>query len=109
MMTCYNVEIDRTVLIRYISGLINRFYKILPLREEGEPTLRQYQESLLREMLGCQSLVVAMKDDDRYMSLLAILQYMIDHEPDVPKTKAEVFRAINILRQLQRKYDFLKE
>lgn len=109
MMTSQNIELDKEVVIRYMGGLVNRFYKILPIRQSGEPTLRQYLMSLLREMLGCQSLIVLLKDDDRYMSLLATLQYMIDNEPDIPQTKTDVFRAINILRQLQKKYGENKE
>lgn len=90
--------------MRYMGGLVNRFFKILPIKEEGEPTLKQYMQSLQREMLGCQSLIIMLKDDDRYMSLLSILQYLIDNDTTIKTTKMEVFRAINILRQLQKKY-----
>jgi len=104
MMTCYEVEMSDKLVQRQMEGLVNRFYKILPLRESCEPTLKQYQRSLLREMLGFQELIVVLKYDDRYVSLLSILQYMISHEPDVDVTRSEVFRAINIIKNLQKKY-----
>lgn len=104
MMTCQDIELDQSIVVRYMGGLVNRFFKILPIKEEGEPTLMQYMQSLQREMLGCKNLIVLLKDDDRYLSLLSILQYLIDHDTDVKTTKTEVFRAINILRQLQKKY-----
>lgn len=104
MMTSQGIELDQGTVVRYMGGLVNRFFKILPIKEEGEPTLKQYMQSLQREMLGCQSLIIMLKDDDRYMSLLSILQYLIDHDTNIKTTKMEVFRAINILRQLQKKY-----
>lgn len=104
MMTSQGIELDQGTVVRYMGGLVNRFFKILPIKEEGEPTLKQYMQSLQREMLGCQSLIVLLKDDDRYMSLLSILQYLIDNDTNIKTTKTEVFRAINILRQLQTKY-----
>lgn len=104
MMTKHNIELSDELISRQIYDLVNRFYKILPIKESGEPTLKQYQESLLREMLGCQSLIVAFHQDDRYISLLSILQYMIDHDPDVSIVRSDVFRAIGILKNLQKKY-----
>lgn len=104
MMTCYDIELSNELVYKQIKDLVNRFYKILPIKESGEPTLKQYQSSLLREMLGFQSLIVALKYDDRYMSLLSILQYMIEFDPDVNLVRSDVFKAINILKSLQKKY-----
>ena len=104
MMTSHNIELSDELVARQIKDLVNRFYKILPIKESGEATLKQYQLSLLREMLGCQSLIVAFGYDDRYLSLLSILQYMIDYDPDVNAVRSDVFRAINILKSLQKKY-----
>lgn len=104
MMTCYDIELSNELVYEQIKDLVNRFYKILPIKESGAPTLKQYQSSLLREMLGFQSLIVALKYDDRYMSLLSILQYMIEFDPDVDLVRSDVFKAINILKSLQKKY-----
>lgn len=104
MMTSQNIELSNELIHRYIHELVNRFYKILPIKESGETTLLQYQKSLLREMLGCQNLIVAFQYDDRYLSLLSILQYMIDYDPDVDSVRSDVFRAIGILKRLQGKY-----
>lgn len=104
MMTSHNVELSNELVSRYTKDLVNRFYKILPIKESGELTLKQYQCSLLREMLGCQGLITAFRHDDRYLSLLSMLQYMIDNDPDVDTIRSDVFKAINILKNLQKKY-----
>ena len=65
----------------------------------------KYMESLQREMIGCHDLIIALNNDELYLSLLSILQYLIDNDCDTGIVKTEVFKAINICKKLQRKYD----
>ena len=105
MMTIYNVEMSREVMKKRVNELINQFYKILPLRENESATLSQYTGSLLREMLGMKQLFVEWHDDSQYASLLGILQYISDNPTcDVSVVKSDVFKAINIIKRLQKKY-----
>ena len=105
MMTVYDTEVSRKMVSRRIEDLINQFYKILPLREGGSKTLSQYIESLLREMLGMQDLMVEWHDDGQYMSLLGILRFLATNpECDVSVVKSDVFKAISIIKRLHRKY-----
>ena len=92
-------------LSNYFRNLVNRFFKILPIRENNEQSLATYMESLQLEILGCQSLVVDMYDDPDYIILLSILQYLIDN-PDskVQVVKREVFKAISICNKLKARY-----
>lgn len=105
MMTIYNVEMSREVMKKRVNELINQFYKILPLRENESATLSQYTGGLLREMLGMKQLLVEWHDDSQYASLLGILQYISDNPTcDVSVVKSDVFKAINIIKRLQKKY-----
>ena len=103
MMTRYNIELSDRLVDNKIDCLIAQFYKILPIRESGEKTLRQYMTSLMREMLGMKDLITALNDDGRYLSVMSVLQYMIDHECDIPTTRCDVFKAIGILKKMQNK------
>lgn len=104
-MTIYNVDVSREVINKRVNELINQFYKILPLRENESDTLSQYTSSLLREMLGMKRLLVEWRDDGQYASLLGILQYISDNPTcDVSVVKSDVFKAINIIKRLQKKY-----
>lgn len=49
MMTIYNTQISDRMVSNYINSLVNRFYKILPIKESGEGTLKRYLESLQRD------------------------------------------------------------
>lgn len=104
MNTYINIEIPDKLFGNYLESLVGLFYKILPIKESGEPSLGKYMDSLQREMIGCQHLIVALDHDELYLSLLAILQYLVENECDTTVVKCEVFKAINICKKLQKKY-----
>lgn len=109
MMTVYGTELSDDLFLSRINSLVNQFYKILPIKESGEPTLKQYMSSLQREMLGCQSLIVALQNDPQYLSLLSILQYLIENDCEVSTVRGEVFKAISILKKMHHRYMDAKE
>lgn len=103
--TAAGVQIDTKFLHSYFRTLVNNFFKVLPMRENEEDSLQTYMRSLQIELLGCKEFIVAIKDDSLYLTLLAILQYLIDNpECTVPEVKREVFRAISICNKLQSRY-----
>lgn len=104
MMTTKNMELSDKVVQKYLKSLIGQYYKILPIKESGEPSLAKYMDSLQREMIGCQSLIEALNYDELFMSLISILQYLIDNDCETDVVKSEVFKAINICKKLQKKY-----
>ena len=55
-------------------------------------------------MIGCKNLILALNNDELFLSLLAVLQYMIENDCDISTVKSEVFKAINICKKLQKKY-----
>lgn len=105
LSTSANVPISDAVLSEYFKTLINHFFKILPLWEDGESSLTVYMSSLQCELLGCQSLIHDVHGDAMMISLVSILQYLID-TPDcnVSLVKREVFRAISICNKLKERF-----
>ena len=103
--TTLGVPIDAELLHNYFRCLVNHFFKILPMRENNEESLTIYMQSLQVELLGCKGLVTAINNDSNYLTILSILQYLIDN-PDcsVSEVKREVFRAISICNKLQSKF-----
>ena len=101
MKTCYGIDLNDRLYYNRLGNLINQFYKILPIKENGEPTLQKYMMALQREMLGCKGLIESLDNDPQYVSLLSILQYMIDNECDVQTVRSDVFKAIAILKRMQ--------
>ena len=103
--TTAGVPISAEVLNNYFRTLVNHFFKILPIREQNEDSLITYMQSLQAELLGCKGLVSAIQNDASYLTLLSILQYLIDNEEcSVREVKREVFRAISICNKLRAQY-----
>ena len=105
IQTTAGVPIDKESVSNYFRTLINLFFKILPIWESGEQSLGTYMKSLQAELLGCKELIAAIHNDSLFLTLIAILQYFIDH-PETPTyvVKREVFRAISICNKLRAKY-----
>ena len=104
MNTVTGIDITNELLSNYLSGLVNQFFKILPIKESGEPSLKEFMRSLQLELLGCKGLMVQLSNDSMFLSLIAILQYMINEDCDTPTVKREVFKAISICKKLRKKY-----
>ena len=103
--TTAGMPIDAEVLHNYFRNLVNHFFKILPIREQNEESLTTYMQSLQAELLGCKGLVSAIQNDASYLTLLSLLQYLIDNpECTVREVKREVFRAISICNKLKAQY-----
>lgn len=93
--------ISSTTICRYFNSLVNRFFKILPMRENNEKSLPRYMHSLQRELMGCQHLFPALETCDPFISLLSNLQYLVDApECSIDEVKRTVFRSINICTRI---------
>lgn len=103
--TAIGVPFDSVMLNNYFHTLVNLFFKILPMKESGEETLIVYMKSLQAELLGCKELIDIIHNDSLLLTLVSILQYLIDTpECDIKAVKREVFRAISICNKLKSKY-----
>lgn len=102
MNTYINIEIPDKLFGNYLNSLVGLFYKILPIKESGEPSLGKYMESLQRELIGCRNLISELNYDELYLSLLSILQYLIENDCSTDIVKCEVFKAIRICKKLQK-------
>lgn len=99
------IPTDRKLLWNYLTSLINMFYKILPLWEDGERSLGVYMKSLQLELTGCSEFIDMVDDNASVVSLMSILQFLIDHpETDVATVKREVFHSISICKRLRQSY-----
>ncbi len=105
LQTKVGVPMDAKMLSNYFRTLINHFFKILPIWESGEGSLGTYMRSLQAELLGCKELIEAIHEDPLFLSLIAILQYLIDNPAcEISNVKREVFRAISICNKLKARY-----
>lgn len=103
--TVIGTSVSPTLLENYFHNLVNRFFKILPMRENNEESLATYMLGLQAELMGCESFIPEMHENSMYLSLLSILQYLIDNpECTIKETKREVFGAISLCDKLMSVY-----
>ena len=89
---------------RYFKFLINKTYKILPLKEENSDTLKSYLESYQRELIGNMDLVPMLVKEPKFITVLNTIQYLISEEYSDKVCKREVFKCIRILEEINEKY-----
>lgn len=96
--------IPRESFCNYFRFLINRTYKILPLKEENSETLNSYLESFLRELIGNKELVTVLINEPRFITVLNTIQYLISEDYSIETCKSEVFKCIHILEEINARY-----
>lgn len=87
----------------YLKSLINKVYKILPLKEEDSATIYQYLGGLAVEMQGCYDLHHELTESPQFMAALCVVQYLATEQYDVQTCRREVFKAINNISYLVEK------
>lgn len=99
------MDIETPMITNYMSALIGRVYKILPLWEEQSDTVGKYIHSLQLELLGLKNLSKDVSTDPTLLSVISTLQYFLDHpETGTDVVKREVFRSIHSCETLCRRY-----
>lgn len=104
MITTNGYDVPAEMVDNYLNGLVNQFFKILPIKESDEPSLNEFMKSLQVELLGFKGLMAEVGNDSMYLTLLSILQYLIENDCDTPVVKREVFKAISVCKKLRSKY-----
>lgn len=88
----------------YFKFLINKTYKILPMKEENSNTLKSYLESYQRELIGNQILLKELINEPQFISVLNTIQFLISEEYSLDICRKEVFKCIHILKKINDKY-----
>ena len=96
--------IPKESFYKYFQYLINKTYKILPLKEEESKTLKSYLDSFLRELIGNRDLIVALVDEPQFITVLNTLEFLATETYSVQICKKEVFKCIRILTEINGKY-----
>lgn len=91
-------------LHNYLHCLINKVYKILPMKEEQCDTLTSYLLSLKNELIGCYKLWEVLKDNPQFLAVINIINYFCEEEFDVVTCKREVFKTIHLIENLKKEF-----
>lgn len=84
----------------YLHNLINKVYKILPMKEEQCDTLTSYILSLENELIGCYELWDILDNIPQFLAVINIIKYLSIEEYDISTCKREVFKAIHLIEKV---------
>lgn len=93
-------KLPEKALRSYLQILINKVYKILPMKEEQCPTLTSYLLSLKNEMIGCYNLWRVLEDKPQFLVVINIIEYLATEEYDETVCRREVFKAIRLIENI---------
>jgi len=96
--------IDNEFFLNYLNFLIGRVYKILPISESEPETLKSYLDSLILELTGSKDLILKLKKDASFLSLIATLQSLSENQYSHNVIRSEVFKCIDIIKKLIDRY-----
>jgi hypothetical protein len=87
----------------YLDSLVGKFFKIMPMQNDNDPTLKSYLEGLARELSGSRSLIIILNNNPYFIQLICTVQYLIDNEVSKKVCKTEVMKCIDISKKLKKK------
>lgn len=96
-------QITEKLCDNYFGCLINKIYKILPLKEEQFPTVNQYIESLLFEMTGNKKIIASIREDGQYLAVIGTLENLRQCD-SIKICKKEIFKCIRLIDSLNKRY-----
>ena len=100
-----DTELGQNALYNYLTALVGRLFKILPLREEADVTADTYISGLISELLGFSGLIKSLNCDASFVAILSALRYILDN-PELPTkvVKKTVFDSISLCYALRKEY-----
>lgn len=95
-------RLPNKALKSYLRHLINKVYKILPMKEEGCKTIKPYLLSLENELIGCYDLWEILDDNPNFTAIINIIAYLFTEQYDIQTCKREVFKAIHLIELINK-------
>lgn len=86
----------------FLKTMIGATYKILPMHDNEDITLPQHLDSLYIQLVGGSEFYPELKYNQRYYSIINIVQYFRNHEYDKKTCKREVLKCTNLLEKLSK-------
>lgn len=82
-------------ILCFLDSLINKIFKILPLKEQNNDFLFSYLNSLQIELIGALITFPKLKNSSNYLSIINTVNFLGDNTFSSQQCKREVFKIIN--------------
>lgn len=89
----------------YLASLTAKIYKLIPMREDMDSGkdvfLDKYIDSLLIELMGALDTYPALRDSDKYISVVNTIQYLAHNETEGAAWRREAFKMLRTIERLR--------
>lgn len=85
----------------FLNGLTGSIYKILPLKEDENPFLSEYLDSLVIQLNGAKETYHELSSSVKYIYIINIVQYFCNNPFTVKQCKREVFKCIKYIGKIR--------
>jgi hypothetical protein len=82
--------------------MINSTYKVLVMKDVEDSNLQIYLDSLCIQLLGGLETFSELKSNQKYISVVNIIQYLRINDFDKKTCKREILKSTNILDKLSK-------
>lgn len=86
----------------HLDGLINKLFKIIPLKENNDKNLDRYIDSLCVDLLGSSFTFRELLKNQNYITIVNTIEYLRVYEYDFVKCKREVFKCISLVEKIKK-------
>lgn len=100
MMSTKYQKVDASAFKSFASDLVNKIFKLLPMKEEGNTTITDYHRYLMYKLTGFGALFPHLSNQAGFVSLLSSLESLLLVE-DMKVYRSIVFECIEIAKKLE--------
>lgn len=83
----------------YKKLLIDKIFKILPMKEKNSITLDQYMESFLIELVGGEKVIIKFSNNPYFLSIINSIEGL-RYENDLKAFRSKIFECISLCQKL---------
>jgi len=94
-------EINNTVCFNYLTRLVDKLFKIIPLKEIHSPTIDTYIEDLIFELCGNNEVFAETEYNPKLIDIISILESIKNEDMSHKEYRRSVFKCISITEQLK--------
>lgn len=94
-------EIPDTMCYNFLSRLVDKLFKIIPLKENHSATVTTYIEDLIYELSGNNELFEVSNYNPKILDIICTLESVKDENMSHAEYRRSIFKCITITRQLK--------
>lgn len=89
-------------LQNFLSSLIDKIYKVLPMYEAGDEGVFVYIERFVAELKGGMYTFPALQSEGQYISIINNLNYILHCQCSVEECRRQTFDSISLAKKIKK-------